>query len=109
MSAPEKKQKNGSQAVDSAAVVRILDAAINRSCEGLRVVEDYCRMVLEDRFLSQELKKLRHDLVALAVSSTRDRVYWLAIANSMSVERSKRMPNTVAKISKVFSLSLIHI
>lgn len=63
MSAPEKKQKNGSQAVDSAAVVRILDAAINRSCEGLRVVEDYCRMVLEDRFLSQELKKLRHDLV----------------------------------------------
>lgn len=63
MSDSEKKQKNDPHAVDSAAVVRILDASINRACEGLRVVEDYGRMVLEDRFLSQELKKLRHDLV----------------------------------------------
>lgn len=43
-------------------VFRILDAAINRAGEGIRVVEDYARMVLEDAILSQQLKQLRHDL-----------------------------------------------
>lgn len=43
---------------------RILDAAANRAREALRVVEDYCRFVLNDAFLTGELKKLRHDLTA---------------------------------------------
>ncbi len=41
---------------------RILDASANRAREGLRVVEDYCRFVLDDRFLTGQLKQLRHDL-----------------------------------------------
>ena len=45
------------------SIFRLLDAASNRTGEGLRVVEDYCRMVIGDRFLSKELKQLRHDLV----------------------------------------------
>ena len=44
---------------------RILDANANRAREALRVVEDYCRFVLDDRFLSGELKRLRHDLTAI--------------------------------------------
>ena len=44
--------------------VRILDACANRAREGLRVVEDYCRFVLDDSFLCGELKQLRHDLTA---------------------------------------------
>ncbi|MGC4007113.1 MAG: hypothetical protein QM811_29900 [Pirellulales bacterium] len=44
--------------------LRILDAAANRAREGLRVVEDYVRFVLDDRFLTSELKTLRHDLTA---------------------------------------------
>ena len=43
---------------------RILDAGANRAREGLRVVEDYCRFVLDDAFLSRSLKELRHDLTA---------------------------------------------
>jgi thiamine-phosphate pyrophosphorylase len=43
---------------------RLLDAAANRAREALRVVEDYCRFVLDDPFLSGELKRLRHDLAA---------------------------------------------
>ena len=43
---------------------RILDAAANRAREGLRVVEDYCRFVLDDAFLTGELKHFRHDLTA---------------------------------------------
>src|SRR5262249_9168106 len=41
---------------------RILDAAANRAREALRVVEDYCRFSLDDRFLTNECKTLRHDL-----------------------------------------------
>jgi thiamine-phosphate pyrophosphorylase len=41
---------------------RILDASANRAREALRVLEDYCRFVLDDAFLSGELKHLRHDL-----------------------------------------------
>jgi thiamine-phosphate pyrophosphorylase len=44
---------------------RILDAAANRAREALRVLEDYCRFVLDDRFLSGQLKDLRHDLTAI--------------------------------------------
>ena len=47
----------------SMPVLRILDASINRASEGLRVVESFARMVLEDTFLSRQLKQLRHDLV----------------------------------------------
>jgi len=43
-------------------LARVLDAAANRAREGLRVVEDYARMVLNDAHLTSELKHLRHDL-----------------------------------------------
>jgi len=50
------------------SVVRILDAAANRAMEGLRVVEDYVRFVLDDRHLTEQLKLLRHDLAAALAS-----------------------------------------
>ncbi len=46
------------------SLLRILDAAINRAGEGLRVVEDYLRMVRDDRHLAGLAKQLRHDLAA---------------------------------------------
>ena len=70
----EKNEKNGGSPSHTspsgmetgtvpASVLRILDAAINRSSEGMRVVESFARMVLGDTFLSRQLKQLRHDLV----------------------------------------------
>jgi thiamine-phosphate pyrophosphorylase len=44
---------------------RILDASANRAREALRVIEDYCRFVLEDEFLTRQLKERRHELVAV--------------------------------------------
>jgi len=41
---------------------RILDAAANRTREGLRVIEDFVRFGLNDRHLSQILKTHRHEL-----------------------------------------------
>ncbi len=48
------------------SVIRILDASLNRAAEGLRVVEDYVRFVLDDPFLTAELKRQRHELAAAA-------------------------------------------
>lgn len=45
---------------------RVLDASLNRAGEGLRVVEDYVRFVLDDPFLTAQLKTLRHDFSSLA-------------------------------------------
>jgi thiamine-phosphate pyrophosphorylase len=44
------------------APLRIIDAALNRAGEGLRVVEDYVRFVLDDPFLTRQTKALRHEL-----------------------------------------------
>jgi thiamine-phosphate pyrophosphorylase len=55
---------NLSEPTERMDAARILDAAANRAREALRVVEDYCRLVLDDAFLTGELKKLRHDLTA---------------------------------------------
>jgi thiamine-phosphate pyrophosphorylase len=51
--------------------LRIIDASVNRASEGLRVVDDFVRFVLDDLFLTNETKSLRHDLasVTTAISS----------------------------------------
>ena len=48
-----------------AGVLRILDAEANRATEGLRVIEDYLRFVLEDRHLTELTRQLRHRLVSI--------------------------------------------
>jgi thiamine-phosphate pyrophosphorylase len=48
--------------------IRIIDASLNRASEGLRVVEDYVRFVLDDPFLTNETKSLRHDLATAAAA-----------------------------------------
>ena len=48
--------------VDNHDTLRILDAAANRAREGLRVLEDFVRFVLDDAHLSSRLKNWRHQL-----------------------------------------------
>lgn len=47
---------------------RILDASANRAREGLRVLEDAARFLLDDRALTEQFKGLRHDLLRLVQS-----------------------------------------
>jgi thiamine-phosphate pyrophosphorylase len=54
--------------MSSTAVFRVLDASLNRAGEGLRVVEDYVRFVLDDPLLTEQAKALRHDLATAARS-----------------------------------------
>jgi len=42
---------------------RVIDANLNRTGEGLRVLEDIARLMLNDTVLSQQLKTMRHELV----------------------------------------------
>lgn len=41
---------------------RIIDANLNRACEGLRVIEEISRFVLNDENLSKQLKLIRHEV-----------------------------------------------
>jgi thiamine-phosphate pyrophosphorylase len=52
----------------------MIDAAVNRAGEGLRVAEDYVRFVLDDPHLTRLAKALRHnfaDVVAMVAASDR--------------------------------------
>jgi len=59
-------------------ILRIIDANVNRISEGLRVLEDVARFVVEDVELSRQLKTIRHQLnssmeeIGLHVIGTRD-------------------------------------
>ena len=50
---------------------RIVDANLNRAREGLRVVEEVARFVLEDKALQKKTKSLRHKLASLFASAPR--------------------------------------
>lgn len=43
--------------------LRIIDANLNRIGEGLRVLEEIARLSLNDAYLTQRLKNVRHDIV----------------------------------------------
>ena len=55
--------------------LRIIDANLNRSAEGLRVIEDVARFVLEDGSTSARLKELRHKLVQTSLDLQRKLVW----------------------------------
>jgi len=47
----------------SGQTLRIIDANLNRIGEGLRLLEDIARLLLNDAALTQQLKTMRHELV----------------------------------------------
>jgi thiamine-phosphate pyrophosphorylase len=72
---PPSNQDPSEPAPASAGILRVIDAEANRATEGLRVVEDYVRFILNDRHLTELTKRLRHDLMAtLKPFSTTDRL-----------------------------------
>ncbi len=48
----------------SRQTLRIIDANLNRIGEGLRVLEELARLILNDSSLTQQLKNIRHNLLA---------------------------------------------
>ena len=50
---------------DFVSAARVVDANANRARESLRVLDDYCRFVLNDAVLTEQVKTLRHRLAEL--------------------------------------------
>jgi len=57
---------------ENRSIYRILDASLNRSCEGLRTLEEASRFILDCSELACCFKELRHQVVKLARSFPRD-------------------------------------
>ncbi len=93
---------------DDVRVYRLLDAAANRAGEGLRVVEDYVRFVLDDLHLTESWKTLRHDLTAVlaeipwpARSAARQTEHDVGTGLSTDAEKSRRDSAEVARANAV--------
>jgi hypothetical protein len=104
------------------SLYRVLDANLNRAKEGLRVCEDLCRYIWDEKGFTRNFKNLRHQLTVCmdgldlrravearniqgdtgkATSSTEKKrkdlkaVFW---ANSQRVKESLRVLEEVAKL-----------
>jgi thiamine-phosphate pyrophosphorylase len=93
-------------------VLRIIDASANRAREALRVMEDAARFLLDDRGLTRELKKLRHDFAAAirlidGVELQRDTVGDVGTSVSTKSERTRgSVSDVVVAAGKRLSESL---
>lgn len=103
--------------------LRIIDANCNRISEGLRVLEDIARFILNNQPLNHQLKALRHDLVKGLTSlgaglitardtdtdvgtagihtSTQADLAALVAANAKRVEEALRVVEEMAKLPEI--------
>lgn len=96
---------------DRTAILRMIDANLNRAREGIRVVEDCARFVLNDASLSERCKIIRHQLRSAvdslglepdALLSSRDtqRDVGTAITTDAESDRSAGLRDLVIAASK---------
>jgi thiamine-phosphate pyrophosphorylase len=64
--------------------IRILDANVNRSREGLRVTEDIVRFVLDDAELASKIKNIRHEVTSLIRQLPLDELEFLRSRDSQN-------------------------
>ncbi len=65
--------------------LRLIDANLNRSREGIRVCEDIARFMLNDKRITRSFKSLRHGISA--ISDKLDRGGKLALLKSRNVKK----------------------
>ena len=79
------------------AVHRVLDANLNRAAEGMRVLEDIARFVLENQTLCASIKNCRHELRLHATTLTsRNTRGDVGIHNSTPLEDSRNSLHDIA-------------
>jgi thiamine-phosphate pyrophosphorylase len=99
--------------------LRILDANLNRLREGIRVIEDICRFILNDKTIASQLKDLRHksriknyqellnsrdiknDVLKSTTKSeqTRDNISSILISNFKRTQESARVLEEFCKLT----------
>ncbi len=75
---------------------RIIDANINRACEGLRVLEDTARFVLNNNTLTEKLKTARHNIRKL-ISDNEKLIFSRDSLNDVGYEVSKKTELDIKK------------
>ena len=70
-------------------LLRILDANLNRACEGLRVCEDVVRLGYDDPVLTARLKRVRH---GVAAAGRRLPVSWRTLLAARGADRDVGRP-----------------
>ncbi len=114
--------------MEQSPAYRVIDSNLNRLAEGLRMLEDLARMVLDDSAMTSQLKTLRHDLIRadlglnLELLQARDSVQdvgvnlqvagepgqkddlaLIAVANSRRVQESLRVLEEMSKLKEFSS------
>ena len=104
-------------------IERLIDANLNRLKEGIRVIEDICRYVHDDKVLTNSLKTLRHQLQpsyninrlqyrdiesdiqkkSIPSEQKRENLRDLVIANFSRAEESSRVLEEVFKLMDITS------
>lgn len=100
---------------------RIVDANLNRTREGLRVIEDIARFCLDDKNLTSRLKRIRHEITSSVkntgtlvsvrdsnhdvgrefnpfIEGSKKDIKGLVISNFRRVEESLRVLEDISKI-----------
>ena len=83
------------------AIQRVLDANINRAAEGMRVLEDIARFVLDDEILCSSIKRCRHDLRSATSKchGSRDTAGDVGTRVSLETEQSRSSIHDIAVAS----------
>ena len=93
LSAKQSGAVNSSFLIPHSSLIRVIDANLNRCREGLRVVEDSLRYVLNDGSLYKKIRSIRHNADKVLRGS-----YASLIKERDSVKDSgRKMPETLKK------------
>lgn len=93
-------------ATNEIEAARVLDAGFNRAREAIRVIEDFCRFVKDDRFLTEQAKEMRHALAVVAaklpprlLATARETLTDVGTSLSAPGEYERRTPHDVAVVN----------
>lgn len=76
-------------------VQRVLDANFNRAKEGLRVCEDVCRFIYDDRLAARRFKDIRHEMAAVMT-----RMKWQAAVHARDIRGDVGRLSTLPEMSR---------
>lgn len=77
-------------------IERMIDANLNRACEGIRVIEDVARFILNNQLLSKEARTIRHGLRSIFYGNsdfligTRDSINDIGLKTSQNTKAMER-------------------
>jgi hypothetical protein len=81
--------------IDQKKIFRIVDANFNRAKEGLRVCEDICRFIYDEKDLTRRFKSVRHQLTDIIVS-----LKWSEMIGARNIEEDVGKATTQSELKR---------